>query len=106
MEEDPENIQWEADGCISAVKIWNERRWLEWEYWRWKEEEEWWLKEEEEKQKWRDEKNQKKEEAAKEAYEKILSKAQRKQLQLSLQKLPFFPGVEHVPDFKKAEGDL
>ena len=28
-EEDPEKIQWEADAHIAAVKVHNERRWLE-----------------------------------------------------------------------------
>ena len=29
MEEDPEQIQQEADGCIAAVMVHHERRWLE-----------------------------------------------------------------------------
>jgi len=44
-EEDPEKIQWEADKCIMAVKIHNEKRWLEWEDQKWNEEKEWKQKE-------------------------------------------------------------
>src|SRR5882724_3534944 len=43
-EEDPEKIQQDAEECIMAVKIHNEKRRLEWEDWKWKEEEDWRMK--------------------------------------------------------------
>ena len=44
-EEDLEKIEWEADEQIVAVKIHNEKRWLEWEDQKRKVEEEWKWKE-------------------------------------------------------------
>jgi|SRR5882724_2370911 len=50
MEEDPEEIRWEADACIEVVMVCNEKRWLEHEDCQWKEEEDHRRQVEEEKQ--------------------------------------------------------
>src|SRR5882724_2441682 len=73
-EEDLEKIQWEADERIVAVKIHNEKRWLEWEDQNKKDEVE---------QKWKEEEEQKKREAEKEAHDKATADACRRQLKAS-----------------------
>ena len=54
MEEDPEEIQWEADACIVAVMVHNEMRQLECEDCQWKEEEDRRRQVEEEKWIWKE----------------------------------------------------
>jgi len=83
LEEDLEKIQQEVDVCIAAVRVHNERKWLEWEDQQQKEEEEWRKWEEEEEWKKKEEEYQKREEADKDAYEEKLTKACKTQSKVS-----------------------
>jgi len=61
LEEDPEQIQWEAGACIAVVRVCNEKRQMEWEDQQWKEEEELrrWVEEEEQNQEEEEDQNRK-----------------------------------------------
>src|SRR5882724_10063700 len=72
LEEDPEQIQQEVDACIAAVRVCNERRWMELEDHQQKEEEELRRQVEEEEQNQKEEEDWKKEKADKEVYEEKL----------------------------------
>jgi len=105
LEEDPEQIQQEADVHIVAVRVHNEKRWLEWEDWQWKEEEELkrWVEEKE--CNWKEEEDQKKEKVDKDAYEEKLAATCKTQLEVSIEvSIPSIPGIDWaIPDFEETE---
>jgi len=69
-----------VDAHIAAVRVCNERRWMEWEDQQWKEEEEWRRQVEEEEWNQKEEEDQKKEKADKDAYEEKLAATCKTQL--------------------------